>query len=70
MQHTFLNLQNFGKHMSFNKKILPPLEVFKKQIAENPQMLEYIRAADAVMGPIDTIEYLKALISGLPEESA
>ena len=56
--------------MSFNKKILPPLEVFKKQIAENPQMLEYIRAADAVMGPIDTIEYLKALISGLPEESA
>lgn len=55
--------------MSFNKKILPPLEVFKKQIAENPQMLEYIQAADAIMGPIDTIEYYKTLIKDLPEES-
>lgn len=55
--------------MSFNKKRLPPLEVFKKQIAENPQMLESIQAADAIMGPVDTIAYLKSLIERIPKES-
>jgi hypothetical protein len=48
--------------MGFNKKILPSLEEFKKRVEENPDYLFYIKKADAIIGPPDTVDYLYELL--------
>jgi hypothetical protein len=53
--------------MGFNKKILPPLDEFKERLRENPSLLEQLSKADAILGPIETITYLKQLWNNTPE---
>ena len=53
--------------MGFNKRVLPPLEIFKKNLKENPSLLEHISKADSIMGPPETIAYLKQLWNNTPE---
>lgn len=53
--------------MGFNKKILPPLDIFKKMLKENPSLLENISKADAIMGPVETMAYLKKIWNDTPE---
>ena len=52
--------------MGFNKQILPPLEIFKQRLKENPSLLENISKADSIMGPPETIAYLKQLWNNTP----
>ena len=53
--------------MGYNKKILPPLETFKKNLQDDPESINYYLKADALFGPSDSMEYFYSLQKeGLP----
>jgi hypothetical protein len=45
--------------MGMNKKIVPKLDRLKIELTDSPENIRYYRAADTLIGPSDSIEYLK-----------
>lgn len=48
--------------MGFNKMYVPELEELKKEIKNNPKLLNYLQAADSLVGPSNSMEYIKEKI--------
>jgi len=56
----FLQLVNITI-MGFNKKYVPTLEQLKTELEQYPKNLRYYLKSDALIGPADSIAYLKEL---------
>lgn len=56
--------------MGFNKKRLPPLEDLKKELADSPERIKSYMNADALIGPVDSANYLNECIKQYLNESS
>lgn len=45
--------------MGMNKKYVPQLDRLKIELDDSPENIRYYRKADSLVGPADSIEYLK-----------
>ncbi len=55
--------------MGFNKKRLPPLEELKAILENDPKRVETYLNADALIGPVDSANYLEEFVKKKANES-
>jgi len=48
--------------MGFNKMYVPELPELKEKLEANPKLLNYFHSADSLVGPADSMAYLKEQI--------